>query len=278
VFKKNNEATFLLKGGLGNQLFQVAAGINYSITNGVAVKFDASWYHSNKEMKPVVEEFRVPLDAFHLWEIVDDLVTLDFKIVESKNRDVPLKFTEQQMSFVPLNARRGSFIYDGYWQSELFFREIKSYLGHYLRSSLPNPELISNNNIHIRRGDFLKAPFNEVHNSLGIDYYSRAINWIDSDAGYSWTAISQNRTELESEMLELLLKKQIKIQDGSSILQDMALLASSERLIIANSTFSWWGAYLSRAEEVVAPRNWFTKVHLRTKNVCDLYPEDWILI
>jgi hypothetical protein len=60
----------------------------------------------------------------------------------------------------------------------------------------------------------------------------------------------------------------------------MALMARCRHHIIANSSFSWWGAWLNPSDDkiVIAPREWFTPAELRQRNTCDLYPPDWILL
>ena len=55
-------------------------------------------------------------------------------------------------------------------------------------------------------------------------------------------------------------------------------LATSSQIIIANSSFSWWGAYLSEAQKVIAPRKYFSEKTLRELNISDLYPKGWILV
>ncbi|MBT2829259.1 alpha-1,2-fucosyltransferase, partial [Staphylococcus coagulans] len=62
--------------------------------------------------------------------------------------------------------------------------------------------------------------------------------------------------------------------------EDMALMARCRHHVIANSSFSWWGAWLNPSSDkiVIAPRAWFTSAELRARNTCDLYPAGWILL
>ncbi len=62
--------------------------------------------------------------------------------------------------------------------------------------------------------------------------------------------------------------------------EDMALMARCQHHVIANSSFSWWGAWLSRSPDkiVIAPRNWFAPAELKKVNTADLYPSGWVLV
>jgi hypothetical protein len=67
---------------------------------------------------------------------------------------------------------------------------------------------------------------------------------------------------------------------SSSVLDSVSFMAGSTNLVTANSSFSWWAGKLSRSVEgkIIAPRNYFSDDTLRVNNICDLYPENWILI
>jgi hypothetical protein len=70
----------------------------------------------------------------------------------------------------------------------------------------------------------------------------------------------------------------IRVLEPMSELQSLAAFREYDNLILANSTFSWWGAFLSNAKLVVAPRAFFSEEGLRKRNICDLYPSNWVLV
>jgi hypothetical protein len=134
--------------------------------------------------------------------------------------------------------------------------------------------------MHIRRGDFLSnKKSREYHGILGFDYYSRALSLLDSKT-QEIQIISDDFEEIEGLIneLESVFGKRFEIRsDLKHEMESLQLMAGSKQLIMANSSFSWWGAFLSNADRIIAPRNYFSKTTLRGLNVCDLYPEGWTL-
>lgn len=124
--------------------------------------------------------------------------------------------------------------------------------------------------LHIRRGDFLRNSGN--HNNLGLEWYANALNKFD---------LRGRQVAIFSDDPEWCKKQELfedddtfLISEGNSHYTDLAMMSLCSGHIIANSTFSWWGAWLANSQEVIAPKNWFgpDNAHLDTK---DLYPEHW---
>lgn len=138
--------------------------------------------------------------------------------------------------------------------------------------------------VHIRRGDYVQsAAAARVHGTLGADYYERSIRVMLAMLTakpivfvFSDDAIEAKRT------MNFLQGHEIIYVEGNTETpwEDLVLMSLCHHHVIANSSFSWWGAWLNPSQEkvVVAPRAWFTPAELRCRNVCDLCPPTWILI
>ena len=125
--------------------------------------------------------------------------------------------------------------------------------------------------LHIRRGDFLKNSGN--HHNLELDYYKQALNQFNPK---QQVVIFSDDPQwcLEQELFE---GDRFMVSSGNGPYHDLYLMSLCSDFIIANSTFSWWGAWLANRGTVVAPKKWFgpNNEHLSTK---DLYPASWKII
>jgi len=153
--------------------------------------------------------------------------------------------------------------YYGYWQSELYFKEYRNDILKIFKIPVTLPDVVS---LHVRRGDYLKFP--DHHPVLPIDYYLEAASqfegkpiWVFSD---------------DIEWCRENMPKDWRFMGGRSDIQDFFMMASCRYHIIANSSFSWWTAWIN-GEKVVAPNKWFgiKHAHLDTK---DLIPKNWLKI
>ena len=122
--------------------------------------------------------------------------------------------------------------------------------------------------LHIRRGDFLINSGN--HHNLGLDYYEEALSKFDSDREVS---IFTDDPSWVSDQ-ELFKPDRFLLSETGRSHHDLYLMTQCSDFIIANSTFSWWGAWLANKGRVIAPSTWFgpRNAHLDTK---DLYCKHW---
>ena len=125
--------------------------------------------------------------------------------------------------------------------------------------------------LHIRRGDFLINSGN--HHNLGLDYYDKALAEFPTSVP---VLIFSDDPEWCGEQ-EIFSDDRFLIAEGNSSYVDLCLMSLCEGHIIANSTFSWWGAWLANSQKVVAPSVWFgpNNAHLDIK---DLYLDHWEII
>lgn len=154
-------------------------------------------------------------------------------------------------------------ILDGYMQSEKYFSHCAFLVRHYFKlKKLSDIEIPENAVcVHIRLGDYKKST---VHPVCSKDYYYRAFGVMPSGSDYY---IFSDEPDLAKEMFPFF---HIMRND---LYTDLYLMTKFKRHIIANSSFSWWGAWLADSLQVVAPQRWFGN----DLSIKDLIPERWIL-
>lgn len=167
----------------------------------------------------------------------------------------------------------------GYFQSEKYFLHIADEIKEdfYFKDEILNPckEMISNINnpisLHIRRTDYIT---NSNHTTLNIEYYKKALE----EFGEKNTVLVFSDDPKWCNQQEIFSDDRFLIAEGNSNYVDLCLMTLCQGHIIANSSFSWWGAWISNSKKVVAPSGWFKgsqNEHLDTK---DLIPKDWMMI
>lgn len=237
-------------GRLGNQLFQISATVALANRNRDVAKFN-EWSYSSY--------FKNPINA-----------GLDESEIKNNYR-------ERSFEYHPIEYKNGLDLI-GYFQSERYFKDSEELIRYYFdfKDELIDDEKIEiakkSCSIHIRRTDYLNFP--EYHPFPGIDYYEKAIKLM-RDMGISDFIIFSD----DIEWCKKNFGSFFKYSEGLSDIQDLALMSKCKNHIIANSSFSWWGAWLNnnKDKKVIAPSLWFGPAK---KNVItnDLYCSDWIKI
>jgi hypothetical protein len=182
----------------------------------------------------------------------------------------------------------------GYFQSELYFAPIADTIRRLFqpREPLgPAAEEIARQiagatlpvSVHVRRGDYLKASVGSVHGILEAGYYARALRLMAGALGADMTlfVFSDDPAAAEAVIATVPGHRTVIVRgDPDRPWEDMALMARCRHHIVANSSFSWWGAWLNPSADkvVIGPRLWFAPEALRRYNLCDLCPPGWILI
>ncbi|MFH1461878.1 MAG: alpha-1,2-fucosyltransferase [bacterium] len=280
-----------LQGGLGNQMFQYAIGRFLAQKNKTELKLDLSFY-CNKQNEP---QRIYSLENFNIKEnIATQKEIEDFEKYKNKsgwkhffyksfftNDSIYVK--EKQFNFDPkvLKTYDNSYL-DGYWQNEKYFKSIENIIreNFTLKNKLPdnlqniltkikNPNSIS---LHIRRGDYVNK---ENYNVLPIEYYNEAIKIItEKNSDIHLFIFSDDIVWAKN---NLNTEFPITFIYGNKDYQDLILMSLCKHNIIANSSFSWWGAWLNSNPNkiVIAPKKWFNKTEINTE---DLIPKSWIKI
>lgn len=283
--------TTKLIGGLGNQMFQYAAGRALALRLGVGLKLDVRAFSDYKLHGYGLNHFAIQAreaDASELPVIRRE--TFAGRVLRRLGvKPSPSAFCEKAFTFDAdvLTLRDRTYL-DGYWQSERYFADFANEIRADLTVATPSTadnamwlerirerESVS---LHVRRGDYVSnSQANAVHGTCDLDYYQRAVQYLveklrcdpvfyvfsdDPD----WVA---ENLCLPHEMIY------IRHNDAARNYEDLRLMASCAHHIIANSTFSWWGAWLNASPDkvVVAPKNWFRN---DAHDARDLLPQSWV--
>ena len=284
-------------GGLGNQMFQYAMLTALKEKWGEEVLMDTHLYasyglHNGFELTDV---FAVSAKAATKEQIAKlSLYTECYKFSRFYHHCLPSRKTEFKErtygKFYPeALERKGDMLYDGYWQHWEYFDSCRDCL---LKEFALTNELDERNrsffewlkaspksvSVHVRRGDFLKS---RLYRGLcGKDYYEKAIseakNIIGEDAGFHFFTddIGWCKDNFEG----LIAKDGFHLVDwnvGKDSFKDMMLMSACRVNITANSSFSWWGAYLNQRTDkvVIAPAKWINK-----KMANPIQMPEWILL
>lgn len=299
--------TVSILGGLGNQMFQYAAAKALACRNGVDLAIDDSAFEGYRLRSFMLDRLRIPeLDslpaavprvsprnfaAFHWRNRVNRVLSQ----VGFKSIAVPGTYTEPHFHFDPAFLQLKSPVsLFGYFQSERYFGEIADDLRRYFQPREPLGRAAQDIadaiagaempvSIHIRRGDYVtSAETARVHGTLGFDYYRKALDLVQHEAGRKITLfVFSDDAEAAADLLRFYSGKIIEVRgDPERPWDDMALMARCRHHVIANSSFSWWGAWLnpSSSKIVIAPRAWFSQEGMRMHNICDLHPPTWMLL
>jgi hypothetical protein len=288
-----------IQGGLGNQLFQYAVGRNLAYQHGSVLKLDIRWY-TNTNSTDTVRKFR--LDHFHTKkEIATDL---DIKSICNPKKDIsPIKFfresisskksnylKEKSLSFDPDILKSPDNVYlDGFWASEKYFINIEKIIREDLMVKDPPDEInrsyahiitsCESTSIHIRRGDYVNNPkTKEFHGNCSENYYYEAMDLIASSVkNPNFFIFSDDCAWVKNNFKTDYPMSYIDFNEEGRDYEDLRLLSLCKYHIIANSTFSWWGAWLSNdpSKIVIAPKNWYNNPCLET---ADLIPKSWMRI
>jgi len=291
-----------LFGGLGNQMFQYACGKAVASHLNVELKLDVS--HVIDRTPRTNFTYRdYELGVFNIKEKIATINEVRQFIPNLWNSNEYIKQLYRLKRLFKGNSlyrERLKFIYNkdielvkdntylyGYFQTEKYFENIREDLLKYfslsnemdksnsaITTQMKNENAVS---IHVRRGDYTNSPFVllDIQN-----YYQKAIEFIlekiESPVFYIFT---NDYLWTEENFASLNIKKTIvKINnDSKSSYLDMILMCNCKHNICANSSFSWWGAWLNVNPEkiVITPKLWFKNAEY-IQSTIDLIPTNWI--
>jgi hypothetical protein len=255
-------------GRLGNQMFQYATlkvisletGFSCYLPNNTKIKTDGAFDFTNNKW------IQYKLDLLDGFEITTPI--LDIK-TDSLYQEKEFTFESEIFNISDNTA------IEGYFQSYKYFDK---YREHILNEFTFKKEILykcfniiskyqNTVSIHVRRGDYVKHP---GFWTVTPEYIQEALNKFN-DNEYTFLVFSD-----DIEWCKQIFPEGVVFIKYNSQFEDLCLMSLCQHNIIANSSYSWWGAYLNKNKDkrIVAPSNWFTE----PKPLIDLYPKDWIII
>lgn len=287
-----------LAGGLGNQMFQYAVGRALALRTGATLKLDLSHYDAHRDRRYALGCFRI--EATRAGE--DDLAVfglsakrwpgrLDRIERRLRARLASRRFQihrERSFRFDPTIIQLQGFVYlEGYWQTERYFLDQAEMLRREFEPVEPmdpdnarfaaDIDAANAVSLHVRRGDYTAvATTNRYHGTCSLDYYRAAVAHIRAETAAPHFFIFSDEPEWVRAHLQLGVPATVvDINSADHGYRDIQLMARCRHHVTANSSFSWWGAWLSRApgKIVVSPKRWFNVESIDTR---DLVPDAWI--
>ena len=289
-----------LKGGLGNQMFQYAAGRALAMRYNAELVLDLSFF--NGEQNGCTPRHFM-LDVFKVaarYETFGNAVAFDIPMnflgrvrflarsATGFRTGTMFRFIERSCEFDRFFRWLPDNIYlDGYWQSEQYFDSVfdtiqadfKPLHVFTAKTSAIASEIQSVNSIsiHVRRGDYVNNPdVAKVHGACDVGYYRTCVAEMACRVSDPVFYVFTDDKDWVNEHFDLPVPFTVVSRDGGLPHEDMLLMSLCRHNIIANSSFSWWGAWLNANSEkiIMAPRRWFSAAAVRT----DIIPNSWITI
>lgn len=252
-----------IQGGLGNLLFQISTGYSKSIDEDRKHIVDTSSYYGGH--KPL---------HFYLDNILRKIKFSDVKI------DSEI-YNETTHTFSKIPKIKSNQRLNGYFQSEKYFKhnreqiielfsptEINLQKIYSLYGELLNEETCS---IHVRRGDYVNL---QNHHPLqSIDYFKNSIDYIGKDMVYLIFSDDIGYCEENFHFIE----KKVFVKNLLDY-EEIYLMSMCKNNIISNSSFSWWGAWINKNNNIViSPKKWFGPA-LSVLDPKDIYCENWVIL
>ncbi len=251
-----------LQGGLGNQLFQIATTYALALRNNDVCGFDFNNCYT-------------PLQGHSSLKYKDTILS---KVNKVNNYNFRHFYNEPRFGYEELPYTKDLFL-NGYFQSDKYFDDYRKEILDLFEFSDSKHLSVSNflvnigrtpfTSVHIRRGDYLKNT--EFHPVCDVEYYKKAMELIGDS---SFIFISDDMEWVEANFNG----PNIYYSNYDDELFDLCLMTKCDNNVIANSSFSWWGAYLNQNEKkkVIVPKNWFALNG--PKDIEDLIPKNWIIL
>jgi len=287
-----------LMGGLGNQMFQYAIARKLSLKNRTNLVMDLIFFENIAEV-----------DTFREYELDCFKINPTFLEHTKRPRENPepiyvgakgilrkLKhlakgiawniYREPHHSFDSnVLSRKNNTYLIGFWQTEKYFKDIRPTLlkdfefvtkpSSKNRVMLNKIEAGPSISLHVRRGDYVSnIHANKFHGTKDSTYYQKALKIIEKEQPDTYTVFVFS-DDIEWCKKNILLKqKTVYVSGNKKGFEDMRLMSSCSHNIIANSSFSWWAAWLNQNKHkiVVGPKVWFNDKRVNTR---DVLPQSW---
>jgi hypothetical protein len=282
-----------LTGGLGNQMFQYAAGRRLALHHKTILKLKFIYYPEDTKRWyslgcfNIKENFATDKEINKIRKIPETKIEKLIYLLNPFSKDRLIKEKDFHFDENILNTP-DDVLLDGYWQSEKYFKDIediirqefslKNQSGHIYKEFLKSIANTNSVSVHFRRKDYVEdKKTREYHGICSLEYYYTAIKKIGETIKNPHFFIFSDDIEWPRNNLKLNYPLTFVSDNNLTDCQELILMSKCKNHIIANSSFSWWGAWLSDNPKkiVIAPKKWFNDPSINTK---DLIPEIWIRI
>ncbi|MCX5804262.1 MAG: alpha-1,2-fucosyltransferase [Proteobacteria bacterium] len=285
-----------LIGGLGNQMFQYAMARSLADHYDVSLKLDIADFEHYTLRRYELVDFNIRAEVASKQDIntfnistkrnsLSQRIKRHFVPLVSKTvfRETSFAYNERVLSVMP------PVYLDGYWQTERYFSHnsvaIRRDFTLHEQLDVKNVEMqaqieaVNAVSLHVRRGDYVNDPHtNYSHGVCSLDYYHDAVKYIVERVAQLHLFVFSDDHEWAQGNLNFQYPATfVNHNSNKRGIFDMLLMQHCQHHIIANSSFSWWGAWLNPSPHkiVVAPRRWFNKASHDTR---DLIPPTWIIL
>lgn len=290
-----------LVGGLGNQLFQ------YAFARSVSSRLKTDFRLDNNPFKTYYKFHKYSLGHFNIkeqfvkdsdffgfvWFVKQNKIFGTFyKYFRPKSMLSSFYYPEQSYLFDSSVFRRNGTYFDGGWVTEKYFKDIETELREELtlKTALSDysqeiSEEIKNSHaiaLHVRRADYVTGNTYKdvplIHGTCSMEYYKSAIEYVTKREPSPHFFIFSDDYEWSVDNFKFLNYPVTCVKNSAEKnYEDLMLMSQCKHNIIANSTFSWWGAWLNNHKNkmVIAPKKWFN-AHKPGTNTDDIIPDTWI--
>ncbi|MCB1485895.1 MAG: alpha-1,2-fucosyltransferase [Bauldia sp.] len=272
-----SSVTVRISSGLGNQLFQFAAGLALARHRDCGLVLDTSHYGGSAKRQYQLDRFNLPGEVVtHRGRAKGDVPVY---------REPHFYFSKTFFDLVPPVRLVGYFL------SELYFARVAEEIRRIYTPRFPLSAAAEGSlrriaaarhpvSLHIRRGDYASTAVPHL-DPLPVDYYRQATSLLGEMIGEEPTYFVFSDDVAEAAEMTSFLPDRILVEgDVEDPWESLIVMRQCRHHVIANSTFSWWGAWLSEAADraVIAPRRWHTDAAAQSKDTRDLIPDGWRLV
>lgn len=242
-----------VKGGLGNMMFQIAAGASLA----KEMKVDYSYTYDCWGSSTSYDISKYPTTIFK------NIPKISLREIRLENYK---KYSEPSFEYQEI-PRYDNLVLDGYFQSIKYFKNNTEHIRQ-LFSVETIDKYLNHTFLHVRRKDYLK--YENIHPVCSKDYYMSSLEFINPS---NCIVVSDDMNWCKQNFVDSIFE----FSDSKDDLQDLIIMKSCKNAIISNSTFSWWGAVLNKnSNMVIAPQQWFGQQG--PKNWQDVYCDNWKII
>ena len=247
-----NKCFVKVGGGLGNQLFQIAAAYSYCKKYDKKLYIDISDWSASQGNNPINYKDSI------------------FKNFEYHFYSTPetTKIQEEDLAYIELPFYDGDISLYGYFQSEKYFNDHREEFINLLNLPIVNNSFIKEKNVafHIRRGDYIN--YSHIYNVCNTDYFNNQFN---NFKDYQINVF----TDSSNIVCEEFKNKKFNLIISNSELEDLTLMSLHTNIVCSNSSFSWWASLLgNKKNSIIVPDKWFNN----SQNHYDIYRSDFTKI